>query len=93
MKDPNNGNLRLRLGHLYKKAGQFREAIAEFGKSAELIPQSANSYEELGNIYLNVFGDSEKAIYNYTKAIKAAKEPNSKIDELRWTIQDLECYR
>jgi tetratricopeptide (TPR) repeat protein len=93
MKDPNNGNLRLRLGHLYKKAGQFREAIAEFGKSAELIPQSANSYEELGNIYLNVFGNSEKAIYNYTQAIKAAKEPNSKIDELRWTIQDLECYR
>jgi len=77
MKDPNNGNLHLRLGHLYKRAGQFLEAIAEFGKSAQLVPQSINSYEELGNIYSNVF--AEKAIYYYTKRIKRAQNRTRKV--------------
>ncbi len=89
-KNPKSANLYFRLGLLYKEMGQYNAAISELIKSMELGPNIINSYEELGNIYLSKLKDVEKAKYYYSKGIEAAPKAKSKVDDLRWMIQDLE---
>jgi hypothetical protein len=52
-----------------------------------------NPYEEVGNIYLSHFKDSEKAKYYYSKGIEAGPNAKYKVEELRQVIQDLEGRR
>ena len=78
---------------VYKDAGQYEEAVSELLKSMELAPHIINPYEELGNIYLRKFKDLEKAKYYYTKGIEAAPKAKSRVEDLRWMVQDLECYK
>jgi protein O-mannosyl-transferase len=89
-KNPVNANLYFRRGLLFKEEGRFSDAISEFDKSIELAPDIINPYEEIGNIYLSHFKDSEKAKYYYSKAIEAVPKARYKVDELRQVIQDLE---
>jgi Tfp pilus assembly protein PilF len=92
-KDPRNANLYFRLGLLYKEMGRYDAAIAELIKSMELAPHIINPYEELGNIYLSRMKDTEKAKYFYLKGIEAAPKVKSRVEDLRWMIQDLECHQ
>jgi hypothetical protein len=62
-------------------------------KSMELAPHIINPYEELGNIYASKLNDVEKAKYYYTQGIRAVPKAKSKIEDLRWMVQDLECHR
>jgi Flp pilus assembly protein TadD len=89
-RDPKNGNLYFRKGLLLRKEGRIEEAISEYKKSIELAPQIINPYEEIGNIYLSHFEDSEKAKYYYSKGIEAVPKAKYKVEELRQVIQDLE---
>jgi len=89
-KNPKDAYLHFRLGMVYKEAGQCEVAISELLKSMELAPHITNSYEELGNIYAGRYKDLEKAKYYYAKAIEAAPEAKSRVEDLRWMIQDLE---
>jgi tetratricopeptide (TPR) repeat protein len=89
-KDPTNSNLHFRLGLLYKEMGNYELSIAEFMKSMELTPHIINPYMEVGNIYLSKFNDVEKAKYYYSKAIEAAPKAKTRVEDLRWMIQDLE---
>ncbi len=92
-KNSKNAQLHFRLGLIYKDAGQYDKAVSEFLKSIELAPQIINPYVELGNIYATGMNDLEKAKYYYTKGIEAAPKAKSRIEELRWMVQDLECHQ
>jgi len=91
-KSPQDANLHYRLGLIYKDAGGFEEAVSEFQRSVELAPQIINGYEELGNIYASKLNDIEKAKYYYSKGIESGSRAKSRIEDLRWMIQDLECH-
>jgi len=92
-KSPQNAHLHHRLGLVYRDAGHYEAAISEMLKSIELAPNIINSYEELGNIYASRFKDSGKAKYYYAKGIEASPKNQSRVEDLRWMIQDLEAYR
>ena len=92
-KDPRNAPVHYRLGLIYKDAGQYEAAISEILKSMDLAPHIINPYEELGNIYASRLGDPEKAKYYYARGIEAAPKARSRIEDLRWMIQDLEACR
>ena len=92
-KNPQKANLHYRLGLIYKDAGRYDEAVSEFLRSVELAPNIINGYEELGNIYAARIDDLEKAKYYYTKGIGSAPEARSRVEDLRWMVQDLEANR
>jgi tetratricopeptide (TPR) repeat protein len=92
-KSPQNANLHFRLGLIYRDAGRNEEAVSEFLRSIELAPHIINGYEELGNIYATRIGNLEKAKYYYGKGIDAAPKAKARIEDLRWMIQDIECYK
>jgi tetratricopeptide (TPR) repeat protein len=92
-RNPQNANLHYRLGLVYKDAEQYKAAVSEFLKSAELAPNIINPYIELGNIYATRMKDIEKAKYYYTKGIESAPEAKSRVEDLRWMVQDLECHQ
>ncbi len=91
-KKPKDPQLHFRLGMIYKDAGQYSAAVSELLKSMELAPHIINPYEELGNIYASKFKDLEKARYFYTKGIERVPKAKSRVEDLRWMIQDLEGH-
>jgi tetratricopeptide (TPR) repeat protein len=93
LKNNHDANLHFRLGLVYKEMGQYDAAISELVKAMELAPQIINPYEELGNIYLSKVKDIEKAKFYYSKGIEAVPKAKARVDDLRWMIQDLECYK
>jgi Flp pilus assembly protein TadD len=92
-KNPTNAQLYFRLGLLYKEMGRPEAAISELMRAMELAPEIINPYEELGNIYISKLGDIEKGIHYYKKGIESAPKAKLKVEDLRWMIQDLECYK
>jgi tetratricopeptide (TPR) repeat protein len=92
-RNPKNANLYFRLGLVYKDAGQYEAAVSEFLKSVELAPDIINPYIELGNLYATRIKDLEKAKYYYSKGIEMAPKAKSKVEDLRWMVQDLECHQ
>jgi tetratricopeptide (TPR) repeat protein len=89
-KFPESGIYHFRLGMIYKEAGQYEGAVSEFLKSVELAPDIINPYIELGNTYATGMKDLEKAKYYYSKGIEMAPKAKSKVEDLRWMVQDLE---
>jgi len=85
--------LHYRIGLLYKEMGRYKNAISEMTQAMELAPHIINPYEELGNLYLSKLKDVEKAKYYYGKGIGAAPKAISRVETLRWMIQDLEAFR
>ncbi len=92
-KKPKNAQNYFRLGLLYKEMGHHGAAISELMRAMELAPEIINPYEELGNIYISKLGDKEKGTYYYKKGIESAPKAKLKVEDLRWMIQDLECYK
>jgi tetratricopeptide (TPR) repeat protein len=90
-KSPQNANLYFRLGLLYKDAGRYEDAISELKTAMEFAPNIISPYEEIGNIYLSMFKDIEKAKYYYSKGIEIVPRAKSKVKDLNWMIQDLEA--
>jgi len=76
---------------VYKDGGRYEEAVSELLKAMKLAPHIINQYEELGNIYASRFKDLEKAKYYYGKGIEAVPREKSRIEDMRWMIQDLEA--
>lgn len=92
-KNPNNSLLYFRLAMVYKEIGQYEAALAELEKSLPFTSLAINHYEEMGNIYSSRLRDAEKAKYYYLKGIEAEPRAKSRVEQLRWMIQDLECHR
>jgi tetratricopeptide (TPR) repeat protein len=92
-KKPQDASLYFRLGMLYKDMGHYEAAVSELIKATQLAPEIINPYEELGNIYISKIGDREKGAYYYKRGIESAPKAKLSVDDLRWMIQDLECYK
>ena len=92
-KNPKYAQLHFRLGLLHKEAGHYEAAVSELLKSMELAPHIINPYEELGNIYASRLKDLDKAKYYYARGMEAVPESKSRIEDLRWMVQDLECHK
>jgi Flp pilus assembly protein TadD len=91
-KSPQDATLHYRMALVYKDTGQYEAAISELLKSTELAPNIINPYVELGNLYATRIKDIEKAKYYYTKGIESAPKAKSRVEDLRWMVQDLECH-
>jgi tetratricopeptide (TPR) repeat protein len=89
---PQDANLHFRMGMLYREMGEYRPALSEFEKSMALAPHIINPYEAIGNLYLHQLKDVQKAKDYYLKGIEKVPEAKSRVNDLRWTLQDLECY-
>lgn len=89
-KRPRDAQLHYRLSFVYKEWGKFDQAISELHRSSELAPHIINPYEELGNIYASRLRDRDKAILYYSKGVEVAVKYQTKADELRWMVQDLQ---
>ena len=89
-KSPQDANLYYRMALVYKDTGQYEAAISELLKSTELAPNIINPYVELGNLYATRMKDIERAKYYYTKGIESAPKAKSRVEDLRWMVQDLE---
>ena len=92
-KKPKDASLYYRLGILYKEMGNYEAAVSELKKGIELAPGVITFYEELGNIYISRMQDIERGKQYYSRGIEAAPRAKVKGEELRWMIQDLECYQ
>ena len=92
-KSPQDANLYYRMALVYKDTGQYEAAISELLKATELAPNIINPYVELGDLYATRMKDSEKAKYYYTKGIESAPKAKSRVEDLRWMVQDLECHQ
>ena len=90
LKNNHNANLHFRLALVYKDAGQYEQAISELQTSLEWAPTIINPYEELGNVYLTRLNNAERAKHYYSKGIENVTGAKSKVEDLRWMIQDLE---
>lgn len=66
-KNPHNADFHYRLGFVYKDAGQYEAAVAEFIKSVEIDPTLFNAYIEIGNIYAYQIKDLENAKYYFSR--------------------------
>jgi tetratricopeptide (TPR) repeat protein len=92
-KNPKEANLYFRLGLVYKDMGRKEAAVFELLKARDLSPRVITIYEELGNIYLSRFHDSEKAKFYYSQGVEAVPNTNSRSEQLRWMVHDLEIHR
>ncbi|UCE19383.1 MAG: alpha/beta fold hydrolase [Gemmatimonadota bacterium] len=63
------------LGYQFLQSGQTKEAIELFKLNVLAYPESANTYDSLGEAYM-VDGDKELAIQNYNKSLEL--DPNNK---------------
>jgi len=63
------------LGYQQLQSGKTKEAIELFKLNVMAYPESANTYDSLGEAYM-INGDKELAIQNYNKSLKL--DPNNK---------------
>jgi len=92
-KNPKQAHLYFRLGLVYRDMGKNEAALSELLKARDLAPRIINIYEELGNIYLSRFHDIEKAKFYYSQGVEAIPNTNSRSEQLRWIVHDLEIHR
>jgi cytochrome c-type biogenesis protein CcmH/NrfG len=59
---PNDAGQWLRLGHLYIQHGRPGEAEMPFQRVIELVPQRAEGYAALAEVYVRLGKDAEKAV-------------------------------
>jgi len=63
------------LGYQYLQSGKTKEGIELFKLNVLAYPESANTYDSLGEAYM-IHGDQELAIQNYNKSLEL--NPNNK---------------
>ena len=57
------------LGYAYARKGMKHEAISAIQKYVSLAPGEVNPYDSLGELYMNLMGDYERAENSFEKAI------------------------
>jgi len=65
----NDPYARSNLAMIYKQAGRYQDAIAEYTKSVEMTPAFWGAYFDRGNLYREI-GKYSLAIADYTKVLK-----------------------
>ena len=64
-----NDNHLNNFGYQLMQSGDIDKAIQVFKLNTELFPEIANTYDSLGEAYMNI-GDKENAIVNYKKVLE-----------------------
>ncbi len=70
---PNDANLQLILGHIYKRLGKDTEALATYQRAVELAPNKYYPHFALGKMYV-ALRQHEKAIQELTKATSLSEQ-------------------
>ena len=70
---PNDSNLQLILGHIYKRLGKDAEAIAAYQRAVELAPNNYYSHFALGQMH-GALRQHEEAIQKLTKAATLSEQ-------------------
>lgn len=89
LKNPQNVNAWIQLGHAYFDTDQYENAINAYEKALELNPNNANVLTDLGIMYRRS-GQSHKALENFEKAMTVdPKHENSRINKGIVLMNDL----
>jgi len=71
-----------RLGYQYLRGEEMEKALAIFKLNTEVYPNSSNVYDSYGEAFKEK-GDKEKAIENYSKAVKLNPANQNAIEKLK----------
>jgi 3-oxoadipate enol-lactonase len=70
------------LGYQYLQSGKPEEAIELFKLNVLAYPESANTYDSLGEAYM-INGDKELAIQNYNKSLELNPDNKNALEKLK----------
>jgi pimeloyl-ACP methyl ester carboxylesterase len=70
------------LGYQQLQSGKTKEAIELFKLNVMAYPESANTYDSLGEAYM-INGDEELAIQNYNKSLKLDPDNKNAVEMLK----------
>ena len=70
------------LGYQYLQSGKMEEAIELFKLNVLAYPESANTYDSLGEAYM-INGDKELAIQNYNKSLELDPDNQNAAEKLK----------
>lgn len=74
MLGPNEAETNFALGFFYNATQQFDLAFTSFNKAIMLNPSHAHAHDEIGDVYLYSYGDFDRAISWYNKALQRDRE-------------------
>jgi tetratricopeptide (TPR) repeat protein len=74
--NPNDSNIQLILGHLYKRLGKDTEALAAYQRAVELSPNNYYPHFALGKMYATL-RQHENAIIELTRAVELTEQTQS----------------
>ena len=74
MLGPNEAETNFALGFFYNATQQFDLAFTSFNKAIILNPSHAHAHDEIGDVYLYSYGDFDRAISWYDKALQRDRE-------------------
>ncbi|MBI5613615.1 tetratricopeptide repeat protein [Candidatus Gottesmanbacteria bacterium] len=83
-----NPVLRVTLGGLHLRQGNFDEAISLFSGAVSLKPDYANGYYNLANAY-RLKGNKDLAIQAYEAALKYTPQDSSDLDKVKTELENL----
>ncbi len=72
--DANNGDLRRRLGMVYKAAGRFSEALAEFRRAVDAQPGYFKNYQEICALEIEQANDYDRTIQECRQMVAAVPD-------------------
>jgi predicted TPR repeat methyltransferase len=70
--EPNNPDVLTDQGVMYREAGMFDKAVANFEKANQAAPKHVQSLFNLGVVYANDLHDTDKAVKAWKKVIETA---------------------
>ena len=71
---PNEAEVHFALGFFYNQTQKYNEAFSSFNTAIMLNPSHAHAHDEIGDVYLYNYGDFDRAIIWYNKALKRDPE-------------------
>ena len=71
---PNEAEAHFALGFFYNQTQKYNEAFSSFNTAIMLNPSHAHAHDEIGDVYLYNYGDFDRAIIWYNKALKRDPE-------------------
>jgi tetratricopeptide (TPR) repeat protein len=73
---PNNSNVHLILGHIYKRLGKDKEALTAYQRAVELAPDNYYAYFALGQLHVTL-RQHEDAIHELAKSVILSEQSQS----------------
>ncbi len=73
---PNDPNIHLILGHIYKRLGKDKEALTAYQRAVELAPDNYYAYFALGQLHVTL-RQHEDAIRELTKSVTLSEQSQS----------------